>query len=71
MTAGAEAGATSFGVMSREVVDSLDWRGGRVLNGGGAEGCEKDRPPAGKGWPDVGSVGEEFPGGEGGERAGG
>jgi hypothetical protein len=39
-----------------------------VLSGGGADGCENDNGPVVNG---VCSVGDEFPGGEGGESAGG
>ena len=69
MIAGAEAGARSLGVTSRDVVDSLCCRGGKVLRGGGAAGWENDRGPVVNG---VCSVGDEFPfpGGVGGERAG-
>lgn len=54
---------------SKDVVDSLCCRGGRVLRGGGAAGWENDRGPVVNG---VCSVGDEFPfpGGVGGERAG-
>lgn len=71
MTAGADEGARSLGVMSSEVVDSLACLGGRVLKGGGAAGWENERAGAVKGLPEVGSVGDELEGGLGGDKAGG
>jgi hypothetical protein len=66
---GAEAGR-SLGVTRREVVDSFACLGGNVLKGGGAAGCENESAAALKGWPEVGSVGDELEGGLGGDKAG-